>query len=330
MPLPARIFADDEELGKKDDDHRPSNGVSIPALWPLWQTPLRIRRRRLAAVFTVLIFLYFFVKHIPTDLGPANKRGKMGVARAGGSLGRPSAAEQGSSTNQPPHAPGLGSADKHYYNGPIHLNQLGASLHGAAKTGGHRENNKNVLFAVSNLKSASELIPIACEMAVFKRTYVHFTLMGREDLPIEVLREVNRVAEDCNIHWHGMNPFNQVTNCHCLHLYADARPDYSAWSTDFRMEISVGASLGHIHRFVHPQVIITDDPGKENQFFVKAIRAKAKEIGRAVIELPADAGENLMWITRLDSGSLQGEHWWSRCVSCIWSHNFNSVEQCLR
>lgn len=90
-------------------------------------------------------------------------------------------------------------------------------------------------------------------------------------------------------------------------MYLDARPDYSAWSTDLRMEVSVGASLGHIHNFMHPQVIITDDLSKENPFFVKAIRAKAKEIGRAIIELPADAAENLMWITRLDSASLQGE-----------------------
>lgn len=74
------------------------------------------------------------------------------------------------------------------------------------------------------------------------------------------------------------------------------------------MEVSVGASLGHIYSFVHPRVIITDDPSKENHFFVKAIRAKAKEIGRAVIELPADAGANLMWITRLDSESLHGEN----------------------
>ena len=209
MPLPVRIFADDEELGKKDDDHKPGNGVSIPAIWPLWKTPLRVRRRRLAIALAGLIFLYFFIKHIPTDLGPANKRGIMKDATAGDRLGRPPAAEQGSSTDQPPpHPPGLGSADKHYYNGPIFLNQLGASLHGIAKTGGHRDNNKNVLFAVSNLKSASELIPIACEMAVWKRTYVHFTLMGREDVPIDVLKEVNRVTEECNIHWHGMNPSN--------------------------------------------------------------------------------------------------------------------------
>lgn len=207
MPLPARIFADDEELGKKDDDHRPGHGGSIPAIWPLWQSPSRIRRRRLAFAFAGLIFLYFFIKHIPTDLGPANKRGN-GALTDGGRLGRSLTAEQGSATGQPPPAPGLGSADKHYYNGPIHLYQLAASLHGAAKTGGHRENNKNVLFAVSNLKSASELIPIACEMAVWKRTSVHFTLMGREDLPTDAVKEVNRVTEECNIHWHGMSLSN--------------------------------------------------------------------------------------------------------------------------
>ncbi|SLM40275.1 hypothetical protein LPUS_11022 [Lasallia pustulata] len=281
MPLAARLFADDEELGKKDDDHRPGKGVLIPAIWPLWQTPLRVRRRRLALGFAALMFLYFFIKYIPTDLGPANKRGNMRTPTAGGRLGRPPAADEGSSMDQPPHA------DKHYYNGPIYLNQLAATLHGIAKMRGQQESNKNVLFAVSNLKSASELIPIACDMALWKRTFVHFTLMGREDLPIDALKEVNQVTEECNIHWH------------------DARPDYSAWSTDLRMEVSVGASLGHIHNFMHPQVIITDDLSKENPFFVKAIRAKAKEIGRAIIELPADAAENLMWITRLDSASLQ-------------------------
>ena len=213
MPLAARIFADDEELGKKDDDHRPGKGVLIPAIWPLWQTPLRVRRRRLALGFAALMFLYFFIKYIPTDLGPANKRGNMRTSTAGGRLGRPPAADQGSSMDQPPLAPGQGPADKHYYNGPIYLDQLGATLYGIAKMGGQWESNKNVLFAVSNLKSASELIPIACDMAVWKRTYVHFTLMGREDLPIDALKEVNQVTEECNIHWHGMDPSDRLMSC---------------------------------------------------------------------------------------------------------------------
>ncbi|KAL8998687.1 MAG: hypothetical protein Q9188_006049 [Gyalolechia gomerana] len=70
------------------------------------------------------------------------------------------------------------------------------------------------------------------------------------------------------------------------------------------MEVSVSAALGHIQTFMHPQAVITDDASREDGFFTKAIRAKAFEIGRSVIELPKDASESLMWITRLDSGSL--------------------------
>ena len=73
------------------------------------------------------------------------------------------------------------------------------------------------------------------------------------------------------------------------------------------MEVSVTASLGHIQMFVHPQVIITDHRSREDAFFIKAIRAKAVIIDKSVIELPPDALENLMWITRLDSSSLAGE-----------------------
>lgn len=73
------------------------------------------------------------------------------------------------------------------------------------------------------------------------------------------------------------------------------------------MEVSVGASLGHIQTFVHPQVIITDHASREDAFFMKAVKAKAVAINKSVIELPSDAAENLMWITRLDSGSLAGK-----------------------
>lgn len=73
------------------------------------------------------------------------------------------------------------------------------------------------------------------------------------------------------------------------------------------MEVSVTASLGHIQTYIQPQVLITDHAGREDGFFVKSIRSKAVEIGRSVIELPRDASENLLWITRLDSGSLAGK-----------------------
>lgn len=72
------------------------------------------------------------------------------------------------------------------------------------------------------------------------------------------------------------------------------------------MEISVGAGMGHIQTFIRPQVILSDDPSREDAFFTKALRSKALEIGKSVIELPTNAATNLMWITRLDSDSLAG------------------------
>lgn len=72
------------------------------------------------------------------------------------------------------------------------------------------------------------------------------------------------------------------------------------------MEVSVEASMEHIHTFVHPQVIIIDSPGREDTFFVTTLRSKAMDIGKSIMELPSEATENMMWMTRLDSGSLAG------------------------
>lgn len=76
------------------------------------------------------------------------------------------------------------------------------------------------------------------------------------------------------------------------------------------MEISVTAGVEHIQTFVHPQVIIIDNPSREDLFFITALRSKAMDIGKSVIELPVDAAENMMWITRLDSASLAGLSIW--------------------
>jgi len=72
------------------------------------------------------------------------------------------------------------------------------------------------------------------------------------------------------------------------------------------MEVSVTASLEHMQTFIHPQVIIIDYPSREDLFFVTALRSKAVDIGKAIIELPSDAAANMMWMARLDSGSLAG------------------------
>ena len=84
----------------------------------------------------------------------------------------------------------------------------------------------------------------------------------------------------------------------------DGRPDYSRWSSDYRMEVSVAAGLGHINNFIEPLVIITDGSGKEDAFFTNSIRRKTHDLDKVLIELPSDAIEKMMWITRLDGGSL--------------------------
>ena len=66
------------------------------------------------------------------------------------------------------------------------------------------------------------------------------------------------------------------------------------------------ASMDHIQTFVHPQIIIIDYPSREDNFFVTTLRSKAMYIGKSIIELPSDATQNMMWMTRLDSESLAG------------------------
>lgn len=94
-------------------------------------------------------------------------------------------------------------AEEHYHNGPIKFYMLAQSLHSAARLGGQHESNKNVLFAASNLKSASEIIPLACEMARWDRNDVHFAVMGRDDMDMSEIKKLNGAEEDCNVHWHG-------------------------------------------------------------------------------------------------------------------------------
>ncbi len=88
---------------------------------------------------------------------------------------------------------------------------------------------------------------------------------------------------------------------------ADGRPDLLIESSDYRMEVSQSACLGHITNFMHPQAVIIDNSGIEDPFFLKAFRERAPALGRTLIELPGNAEQSLRWITRLDSASLNGK-----------------------
>ena len=285
------LFADDEKLGKKDDDHRLSSHTQ-PAIWPVRKAGQTLKRRRILYLLCGAIFIFLFIKNLPTDIGPRPRWADTRIYQ--GPKGEPVPSPPSANTpvpvepsTKPPRPKSPPETFDHYHDGPIKFYRLAASLHAVAKLGGQRDHNQNVLFAVSSLKSVSELLPLACEMSRWDRNDVHFALMGRDDLEIEQVQSINGIGEeDCSIHWH------------------DARPDYSVWSTDFRMESSVAASLEHIQTFIHPQVVLIDSSKHEDGFLVKAIREKALDLSKPLIELPSNAMENLLWITRLDSSSL--------------------------
>lgn len=203
MSILGSLFPGDKELGKKDDDHRPGNNVPLlPGSWTARRQVSGVRRRKV--IYAVLGFLaiFLFIKNIPSDLGSNRHRADSRVVRHTGSLAAPTQ-HDAPSGKPPPRSESLGE-DEHYFEGPVKFYKLAATLHAVAALAGHYGHNKNVLFAASSLKSASEIMPLACEMASLKRNDVHFAFMGREDLEIHEIREINGINEDeCNVHWHG-------------------------------------------------------------------------------------------------------------------------------
>ncbi|KAI9772483.1 MAG: hypothetical protein M1840_000688 [Geoglossum simile] len=131
------------------------------------------------------------------------------------------------------------------------------------------------------------MVPVACEMARYRRNAVHFILLGRYDISIEELLLKNGVRGGCDVHWH------------------DGRPSHSVSSTEFRMETSVFEALSIVSRVLNLQVLIVNNLEEEDKFFVRSIRTRAHSLGKPIIELPKGAAQDLMWMTRLDCGSLR-------------------------
>ncbi|KAG4444223.1 hypothetical protein IFR05_000320 [Cadophora sp. M221] len=289
MPMPPRIFPGDVELGKRDDDHRPGSksGVGLGIAWQHRQIPHKPHRRtlrRIALGILVLIGFYYFFKNMPTDLESPRARPNYGPPPT--PKPHPPSPPKDLNTVPKPAQKDTVEVPQHDFNGPIKFYHLAASLHAVSRTRGSELINNNVLFAAASLKSAAILLPIACDMAIRERNYVHFALMGRDEIPIDILQSVNGISKDCKIMFH------------------DARPDYSSQSSDFRMEVSSAAAFGHINTFIHPQATLIDASGEEESWFSRGLKDRAITLGRTVIELPDNAEKNLMWLNLLDSASL--------------------------
>ena len=201
MPLSGRIFAGDEELGKKDDDHRRRNGSTVPPVWS-WMTGSipRMRRHRLGLGVVIIIGLYIFFSNVPSNSSPITGQIHAGGYAQNGEVPR---IYEEAPFGKPPQVEDEIEKGKHYYNGPVRFFYLATSLHAIARTMGYRDVNKNVLYAAANLQSASRLIPMACEMARWNRNVVHFAFLGRDDISLKDIQIINGVGAECGVFWHG-------------------------------------------------------------------------------------------------------------------------------
>ncbi len=294
------LLPSDAELGKKDDDHR--YAPARRSGWSTWIPAFRWRRRRVLVVLIGLILVYIFVWNAPSPLEELEWDQKLPPHQSPHIGSRKTYQESRTADddddNDEPTGPPPGQSLTHNdiklrnYDGPIRFFRLGDSLREQATvSSGYMSQNRNVLFAISSLKSASTLLPLICEMATWKRNRVHAVFMGREDIPLENILEING-----------------VDNTTCVASWHDARPDYVEYSTDTRAESAVSGALTHIRKYLHPQVAITDDLEIEDSIFARAVRSETDLLDIPLIQIPKGKAEDLTWITRLDTGSLRMWH----------------------
>lgn len=200
----------DEELGKKDDDHRPE--IDRPQWRPRqWKLP---RPRRFLLGVVALYLLYLFFKNMPTDLPPASQRFNPALTearlRAEAGWSKPAQHPEMPPQSPPPRDESMINDQENkneYYDGDVKLYSLTASLSRFRKVPSQNRPSPShaVVFAGASLQSVSDLLPLACQMASYKRNEVHLVLMGREGVSVEGIQRVNGVDnEGCPIAWHGM------------------------------------------------------------------------------------------------------------------------------
>lgn len=290
MSARSRLVSRDEELGKRDDDFKPRRSRS-PSM--LTVPPWRWRKRRIVVVVALVVLIYVFVHNVPTGI---EERMSAGYGQPD-----PYAAVARKEPSGAPPRDGSVEEDvesKHYYNGIVKFYKLASSLHKISRGMGNLVHNRNVLFAASSLASAANLLPMACEMARIDRNDVHFAVFGRSTLTLDDIIAINGIDDnDCNIHFH------------------DARGDYAEYSSEARVESATRGAMKHINDFMHPQAIIMDDSAEEDGHFTRAMRQKAKELHKALIEVPKGRYEDFLWMTRLDAGSLSS--WFDPSIEIV-------------
>lgn len=202
------MFLSDEELGKKDDDHRGARQATRrgQTSWNPARPASRRTLKRLVLALLAVFCVYFFIHNIPTDVGIRDRRRPVyehpDDLTSPRTRQRPPSSTPKYGASKINRKSGSKDATAQTYDGPVHFLELGRSLQAVTNTRGALY-NKHVLFSAASLKSAAILLPIACQMGSELRSYVHFALMGRTETELDELRAVNGVDEACNIIFHG-------------------------------------------------------------------------------------------------------------------------------
>ncbi|KAL4919755.1 armadillo-type protein [Aspergillus aurantiobrunneus] len=261
-----RLFLADEELGKKDDDHRPKTHPHQRWQPKSWKPP---QRRRALLVSLIICPLYILFTNMPTNIPPGRDQLKSRLPPSQHVM-PDTPLPPGSSESDPPPR-GESDTSNEY---DLSFQNLGAKSSSSA-----------TVFAAATLDSVSDLIPLACRMASQKLDTVHFVLMGRDNVSIEGIQRVNGLDRvDCPVNWH------------------DARVDYAQWSTDSRLERAIATVLTHIQAYLKPQALVTQRENMEENFS-RGMR-KTQDLQIPHIVLP-HAAKELMWMAALDSDSLR-------------------------
>jgi hypothetical protein len=159
MPLPPRLFPGDEELGKKDDDHKPGVNSPLRISWRQWRLshgPHRRNMKRVALGLVILTCIYYIFKNMPTHLEnprpqPAYDHTSGQTRLAAGSWSLPPASQGSVRVHEE-----ITEAEQHYFNGPINFYQLSSTLRAVSKTRGSElvNQNRNVVRALESLHTS--------------------------------------------------------------------------------------------------------------------------------------------------------------------------------
>ena len=234
------------------------------------------RKRRLVLAVVVALIVYLFIHYLPTDLPSAGQRIDL---RTGLSQGRMPSPPTGKKDT------GTVLDSRQLYDGPVQFYRLASTLH--THSYDRKSGRDNVAFLLRDFKSASSLIGVACDFALFNRSSIHVAVLSTYDNPIEEIVRVNGIKQsECPIIWH------------------DARPDYNSQSSKARQSTVVKSALGHLHVNLRPTAFIIDQQQSKDEVFKGALDEKLASFWMSPVIIPDDTSTSMSWVISLDGKAL--------------------------